>query len=38
LLHQRVGNSDVFLTEDDVLEDELAANEDVIVREVPPLP
>jgi thiosulfate/3-mercaptopyruvate sulfurtransferase len=31
-------NSDVFLTEDDVLQDELAANEDVIVREVPPLP
>jgi thiosulfate/3-mercaptopyruvate sulfurtransferase len=32
------GNSDVFLTEDDVLPDELEANEDVIVREVPPLP
>lgn len=29
------GNADVFLTEDDVLEDELAANEAVIVREVP---
>jgi hypothetical protein len=29
------GNADVFLTEDDVLDEELAANEPVIVREVP---
>lgn len=29
------GNADIFLTEDDVLEDELVANKDVIVREVP---
>ncbi|MFO7742054.1 MAG: hypothetical protein R6X31_07055 [Anaerolineae bacterium] len=32
------GNPAVFLTEDDVREDELTANEPVIVREVPPLP
>jgi thiosulfate/3-mercaptopyruvate sulfurtransferase len=32
------GNTDVFLTEDDVLPDELPANQEVIVREVPPLP
>jgi ribosomal protein S27AE len=29
------GNTDIFLTANDVLEDELTANEDVIVREVP---
>jgi thiosulfate/3-mercaptopyruvate sulfurtransferase len=32
------GNPDVFLTEDDVLPDELPANQEVIVREVPPPP
>jgi hypothetical protein len=30
------GTADLFLTEDDVLTDELEANKDVIVTEVPP--
>ena len=30
------GNADIFLTADDVLAEELEANKDVIVEEIPP--